>query len=266
MRVAILAASVAFGAGAAALGLWLGQPAAGTDIAATTSPPVAAMAAGPVSLGPTRLFPLSLELDGADVVFSYELVDEAPPAGPTIFVNPDVPVVAPEHWTMATVSGPIAGTTSTVFATTARFPVAPGFTHDQVGSITLESYRIRLPLEYTVELGWDDTEPVPLDDGVAIGVRRILEQSSSTLVQLAVETPSDGFASAGGAFGAAFESAPRVRGVGPGWTNIGPVSGGVQLTFVGDQLPDPFTVKVTTSTWTQVVRPVTFGVGGLADG
>ena len=267
MRFARGAGSAVFGAAAAGLGLWLGQPATSSDaVVATTAPPVAAAPALPVSLGPTRLIPLSLELNDREVVFSYELVDETASAVAGIFVNPDNAVVAPETWTLATASGDIAGTTANVRATTARFQVAEGFTLDQVGSITLDSYRIRLPIEHTLSLRWSDTVPVPLDEDIAIGVRRIIVQTSSTLVQLTVEANTDSFASAGGGFGAQFEAAPRVTGLGPDWTNIGPVDGGVQLTYVGDELPDPFTVVAVSHNWTRIVRPLTIGVGGLADG
>ncbi len=267
MRWPVAVGGAAFGAVAAALGLWLGpsgvasRPAeAATTVLAAVSP------AKPVSLGPTRLIPLSLELAEREVVFSYELVDEAAVSFPTIFVNPDNAVVAPETWSMSTVRGKITGTTANVRATTARFPVPEGFTLDQVGSITLESYRIRLPIEHILSLRWDDTAPISLDEDIAIGVRRVIAQTSSTLVQLTVEANTDSFASAGGGFGAEFEAAPRVTGIGPDWTNVGPVDGGVQLTYVGDELSDPFTVAVVSHNWTRVVRPLVMSAGGLTDG
>ncbi|MEE8331802.1 MAG: hypothetical protein V3R84_08520 [Acidimicrobiia bacterium] len=267
MRLAIGVGSAFFGAAAAGLGLWLGQLAtSSTPAVVTTVPTVVAAQAVPISLGPTRLIPLSLELAERELVFSYELVDEAAASFPTIFVNPDNAVVAPETWSMSTATGRIAGTTANVRATTARFPVPEGFTLDQVGSITLESYRIRLPIEHILSLRWDDTAPISLDEDIAIGVRRVIAQTSSTLVQLTVEANTDSFASAGGGFGAEFEAAPRVTGIGPDWTNVGPVDGGVQLTYVGDELSDPFTVAVVSHNWTRVERPLVMSVGGLTDG
>lgn len=257
----------AFGAAAAALGLWLGpsgQSAASPPVVVGTAA-TALSPAQPVSLGPTRLIPLSLELADREVVFSYELVDEAAPAGPSIFVNADNAIVAPETWSLSTVAGDIAGTTANVRATTARFGVPEGFTLDQVGSITLESYRIRLPIEHTLSLRWDDAAPIALDEDIAVGVRRIIAQSSSTLVQLSIEANTDSFASAGGGFGAEFEAAPRIAGIGPDWTNVGPVEGGIQLTYVGDELSDPFTLLVVSHNWTRVERPLTLGVGGLTN-
>jgi hypothetical protein len=266
MHKGAAAVGAILGAAAAALGLWVGRSPEPTavEVAAPDTVPPAVAPAVPVLLGPTELVPIGLALEGREVVFSYELVDNAPPSAAFVFADTEVPVVAPELWTLATAAGAIEGATANARAAAARFPVPEGFTLDQVSGVTLEAYRIRLPITIDVDLAWDATDPVAVDGSVAVGVRRVLEQASSTLVQLTVEDGGDAFTAAGGAFGASFEAGPRVLGRGPGWTNVGPATGGVQLTFVGD-LPDPFGVTVTTSSWTRVLRPTPIGVGGLID-
>ena len=268
-------AGTAFGAACAGLGLWLGssdddEPAA-TTLAASTPPEPAGqdhqpwVRAGEALLGPTALLPTSLRVEEGDVVLDYDLVDIAPPTLGR-FGDPDeLPVAAPETWTLLTTSGDLTGATSSVRARTARFPVPDGFDGTVTGA-RVDTWRTRMPLTHMIEISHDDLDEHVLDDGTVVALRIILEQSNSTLVQMRVHAPSDTFSAAAGSFTAAFAAQPQLSGVGPGWTNIGQIESGVQLTYVGESLPDPFLVQVRTRDWVSVPRPIDVSLEDLALG
>ena len=261
-------AGAALGAACAGLGLFLGsthgEPPAPTLAASEDGEPAGGPARhwvrpGEALLGPTAVLPTSLGIEDDAVVVGYELADLAPGSPGA---GPDLPVAAPERWTLFTTAGDIAGSTSSVRARTARFPLPAGYDGSVTGA-RIDAWRVRMPLTHDVEVAHSDFAEHVLDEGIGITLRAILEQTNSTLVQFRVRSPIDTFTAPAASFTSSFAAQPQLSGLGPGWTNVGAIESGVQLTFVGGELPDPFRVRVRTHSWVPVSRPVDLSLEAL---
>ncbi len=207
-------------------------------------------APGEIVLGPTVLVPRTFAITGGEATLAYDLVDIAPASfGINTFRDPDVPVAAPELWTLVTTSGPVPGRTAATRARTARFQLPSDFDPETVLGVRLDRYRVRLPLIHEIQLAVNDTSEVVLDEETSVALRFLLPQAHNTIVQFTITHPFDGFDTSSDGFAGNFRYEPQVRGVGPGWSNVGPTETGIQLTYTGDELPDPMPLRITTHNW-----------------
>ncbi len=273
--VVSIAAGLILGASAAGAGLWVGSRDAAADpVVVDDAPPPATVPKdderpvwadpGEIVLGPTVLVPRGASLDGGELILAYDLVDIAPPATGFPGPNASEAAAAPELWTLLTTSGERIEARTTAAARSARFPVPDGFDPTTVTGARIDAWRVRLPVTHILEIAHDDLSDHVLEPSTAVGLRLILAQAQNTLVQFRVSHPQDGFSGGSTTFSLAFEAQPGVRGVGPGWTNVGITETGTQLTYVGGELPDPFTIAVDTHEYWVVTDPleVAFEVGG----
>jgi hypothetical protein len=225
-------------------------------------------------VGPTAVLVQDVEMDGSELVVRYELRDLAPEAigrmrtleeSNPFFASPrEEPVVAPERWVLETVSGEYEGLSRSARTPAARFDVPDGFVIGTITGLRLESYRMRMPYVFDIEV-----EPIPgttyeLDEGFSFTIVRVLEQSSTTILQIDYLTPSDDFT--------AGEPTPVIiSGVGPEWLSYnqrqaGGVFGGLQLIREGGDLPDTVTLRIRSTYWVPFETTTTIDLGGTASG
>ena len=217
-------------------------------------------------LGPTVLIPGALSVEGSEVVFSYELHDIAGHSlGINAFADDDVPILAPERWTLLTTAGAFPGSTANTRARTARFAIDTGFDPATIRGLRLDGYRIRLPMRHRIDIAVDDTSVIELDERTTIALRIVLPQANNTIVQFRIEDPFDGFDSSSDGFAGNFRFEPQIRGVGEGWTNVGPTETGIQLTYTGGELPNPIPLTVTTANWVRTPVAVDIDITELLD-
>lgn len=221
---------------------------------------------GEVALGPTVLIPGRLQVSAGEVSFEYELRDIAPADfGINTFDDARVPVAAPELWTLFTATGPIPGSTANIRARAARFPVSDDFDPASIQGIRLDRYRIRLPMVHDISIAQNDTSEIAVDEETTISLRFLLPQAQNTIVQFTLEDPFDGFDTSSDGFAGNFRYEPQVRGLGPGWSNVGPTETGIQLTYTGDSLPDPIPLRVTTHSWVKMPAAIIIDAGEMTD-
>jgi len=272
----------AAGAALAALGLLLAPNAAPEDATPTTAPPVASIvdpapwwfSPAETLIGPTALLIQDLEMEDGDLVVRYELRDLSPPAigriltlseANSFFTTPrEEPVVAPERWTLETVSGDVDGISSSARAPVARFDVPEGFVLGTITGLRVDSYRMRMPYVFDIAV-----TPIPgttyeLDDGFSFTITRVLPQSSTTIIHIDYLTPSDAFT--------AGEPTPVIiSGVGPDWISYnqrqaGGVFGGLQLIRNGSELPETITLRVRTTYWVPFETSIDIDPEGIRNG
>lgn len=177
------AAGFLAGIALAAVGILLAPSAPGAVSSTTTTAPVTSVArSGPwwfspaeTLLGPTALLIESVEVDGGEVVVRYQTLDLAPPAigrmraleeSNPFFAPPrDEPVVAPERWVLETVNGEYEGFTPSARTPTARFDVPDGFVLGTITGLRLESYRMRMPYVFDLEVSTTPGTTYELDAG-----------------------------------------------------------------------------------------------------
>lgn len=265
----------------AGAGIVLAPKAASVGQTTTTTTQPALLDTGPwwfssteTVVGPTAILPLEFVIDEGDLVLRYELRDISPEAigrmrtleeSNPFFATPrEEPVVAPEHWVLETVNGEIEGVTLSARRSSARFDVPDGFVIGTITGLRLESYRMRMPYVFDFEAA-----PVPgttyeLDEGFSFTIVRVLEQSTTSILQVDYLTPSDDFT--------AGEPTPVIiSGVGPEWLSYnqrqaGGVFGGLQLIREGGALPDTIVLRVRTTYWVPFETSVDIDLGGMRIG
>jgi len=242
--------------------------AAGATTAPTTTAPVWWVDPREVALGPSVLVVEGLTVEDGEAVLSYQLHDLVP-LGPGRLVEPDdfsrpglerladEAAVAPQLWTLITASGEIPGTSASTRSRTARFPLPDG-TLPEVLGLRLDRYWMRVG--YTYQFDLPATATVGLDEGYAVTVSRVLEQTGSTIVQLSL-TPPSGF-NAGDDPGALL-----LYPLGAGWgTYSGPTTTGLQFVYGEGPLPDPIRFEATSAYWVPFDRPLEIDLGDSASG
>jgi hypothetical protein len=173
------------------------------------------------------------------------------------FATPsDDPVIAPERWVLETVDGEFEGVTTSTRTRAARFDVPADFVLGTITGLRLESYRMRLPYLYQVEVPPQAGTTVQLDDGVAFTISSVLPQSSSVIFQLDIEIPHESFT--------AGEPQPVIiRGVGPDWDSYNQRQfEGLQLTLGTAEIPDPLQLEVRTTYWVPFETSIRVDLGG----
>lgn len=225
-------------------------------------------------IGPTAILMESVEVDDGDVVVRYEIRDLAPSAigrmrtleeSNPFFAQPrDEPVVAPERWVLETVNGEYEGFSPSARTPAARFEVPDGFVLGTITGLRLESYRMRMPYVFDLEVSTALGATYELDEGFSFTVVRILPQSTTTIIHIDYATPSDDFT--------AGEPTPVIiSGIGPEWLSYnqrqaGESLGGLQLVRAGDDLPATIPLRVRTTYWTPFETSIDIDLGGMRFG
>lgn len=223
-------------------------------------------------LGSSVIIPTSVAVEDELVVVQFDVNDIAPtPQGIHIdnarpgfrqTQNFDIAVAAPELWTLIASDGTeYPGTTSSVRARSARFPVPSDFDGETIASIRIDQFRQRAPIDYRLVFDTSDTEEFNLDPFTTIGLDSILSQATSTTYRFAVHDSFDGFATSGNFL----LDAVVISGDGPGWISGGPWQGGMQLTHSsGDPLPQVDLVVQTTN-WLELPADVMISIASLVE-
>lgn len=241
------------------------------ETTSTTSPGPWWFAPNETTLGPTALLLQELTFEEGDVVARYELRDLAPPAigrmrtlaeSNPFFAQPrEEPVIAPERWVLVTVGGEYEGISHSARAPIARFDVPEDFVMGTITGLRLESYRMRMPYVYEIDIDPQAGNTVVLDEGFSFEILRVLPQSNTTIIHIDLQTPSDDFT--------AGEPAPAIiRGVGLDWLSYGQRQaggqfGGQQLIRRGSELPDTIRVEIRSTYWVRFETSIDIDLGGV---
>jgi len=266
-----MALGLALGAGVALAGLLLfgdDDPAAVTAAATTTTttaPAVWWVDAREIQLGPAVMVLEGLTVEDGEAVLAFEIFDLNPTSPgrlrePTYHTSiqfqrlSEEAAVAPERWTLLTVSGEIPGSTLSPRGRTARFEL-PGGVLPEVLGVRLDRYWIRLP--YAYEMALPLNSPVYLDNDCSVGVSRLIEQGTSTIVQVDIALP-------GGFAHEADPGAPLLGVLGEGWAfTSGRTSTGIQLVHEAGPVPDPIPFAVRAAHWVPFDKPLEVDAGAL---
>lgn len=273
-----IAAGVA-GAALAAGGLALGNtgqesPTLGTVSTTTTlvvdvADDVTAQRVG--HLGSSIVVPTAIDIEPELVVLQFGLRDIAPPEvghhddnfippGFRAVPNLNFGVTAPELWTLITRDGTeYPGTTASIRARSARFPVPEDFDPDSIAFIRVDQYRQRIPVSYPLDFDVDQRERHQLDPDTAVTLDSILEQSSGTTYRFVVEDPFDSFSTSGN-FGMDHVG---LVGAGSGWVTGGPWERGIQLTNSNTDDQGTVSIVAVTSNWIDLPSGVVIAVDHL---
>lgn len=263
------------GASLAALGLFLAP-----NAVAVPSPTISApLAIDPVDgepwwfepfetlVGPTAILLDSIDYENSEVVVRYELHDIAPRALGRLLVAGEInpffappredPVAAPERWVLETVDGEFEGTSASTRVRSARFDVPDDFVLGTITGLRVESYRMRIPYVYEVEMPPVAGAALVLDDRYAFSIASILSQRASVIFQLEVTLAHDSFV--------AGEATPVIiRGVGPDWVSYNQRQfEGLQLTLGTPDIPDPLRLEVRSTYWVPFQASVAVDLRGV---
>lgn len=212
----------------------------------------------PSSIGPTQIIVNEIEVDDDEIVVRYDLVDRSAPLYgrvrdldqlPGFRLRPPqgIPIAAPETWLMVVDGQRLIGSSTNTRSRRAVFELPSGIS--EIGDIeVLEvvEWRMRIPMTTELEFAHTDFERKVVDVGTSIKLSTILFEGDSTLIQFDLDLPLDGF-SATGADG--FFDMPDMEGIGENFSAVGLTEEGMQLTYHGSDLPDPFSIRFTTYSW-----------------
>ena len=272
MRVPITAAlpGLVLGAGLALAGVTLAPDTAAT-IDSTTTVAASGERVGPTwhdehetVVGSSVIVLESLTVDDAEVLLVYEVLTIAPRAGGIVILDetgagPGVGVT-PETWVIETADGEYEASGRNTDVHEVRFEVDDQFTLSDVTGIRLTRYRMRMPYSYTVEVPPETGHVITIDDGYTISVDSVIPQTTSLVLHLGLEHPHDLFLSSD-------PDPVRVTGVGPEWLSATPrLPSGVALTREGPDVPDPLLLRVSSTYWITLDRPIDMNIGGLGLG
>ncbi len=192
--VALVVGSV-IGAGAAAA-FGAGEPAAqtpATTTATTAAPTAIAMEApwveGGVRFRSSVLVPLSFVVDEGRAEIEFEVVPLHWTVDEETTVE-EIPV-QPERWVLTTTTGGTFTAATVLGDGVVRWDVPGDLTPDDVSSVMVVGWRIAVPIGETVTVPLESGANAAFSDGTEIEVDAVLEQLSSTIVQLNSRLPDD---------------------------------------------------------------------------
>ncbi|MBT8207102.1 MAG: hypothetical protein KJO18_02415, partial [Acidimicrobiia bacterium] len=160
-------------------------------------------------LGSSIVEPTAIDIEPELVVLQFELRDIAPPEvghhddnffqpGFRAVPNLNFGVTAPELWTLITRDGTeYPGTTSSIRARSARFPVPEDFDPDSIAWVRIDQFRQRIPVSFPLDFAVDQRQRFQLDPDTAVSLDSIIEQSSGITYRFVVEDPFDSFSTSG---------------------------------------------------------------------
>ncbi len=196
--LALAAGAVVGGSGAALLATEAAPP----QISVTTTAPVelrvveAPWIDGGVRFRSTVIRPVSFVVGDGAAELEYELLPLHWTAG-----NGDEPAhvpVRPERWKLITTSGDQFDTSTTLHAPQVRFEVPAGLGAGDVAEVRVDGWRIAVPTGETVTVPLVAGAEGVFSDGTEVLVSTVLEQSSSTIVQLDGELANAEWVDGGG--------------------------------------------------------------------
>ena len=271
-------AGLVAGASLAGLGLLLAPSATAADAASSTTVAAPQQSDGEpwwyspneTLVGPTAVIPATVLFEDGQVVLRYELRDISPPAlgrrvadgeiNPFFTPPPQEPIAIPEEWVLETVNGEFPGISESTRVRAARFDVPDNFVLGTITGVRVESYRVRMPYVYQL-----DVPPVAgtsriLDEGYSFTITNVLPQQVSAIFQIEVESPHDPFT--------AGESTPVImRGVGTDWVSYSQRQfEGLQLSLGSADIPESIRIEIRTTYWVSFNDVVTIDLGGVAVG
>lgn len=192
-------------------------------------------------LGPSVLLPLSLDVEGGDLVLLYDMLPVVARPADAEMVN-DGGLSAPSAFTLTWAGGEIRAEVVTPGNRAARFPLPAGFRLEDVEAIRVDAYWVALPAGMAAEFDpsgevWSDIAP-----GVQARISNLLDQPDNFVVK--VEYRGEAVAGSLSVVGEERDWA-RLSGsmIGlPVWT----------LDFRGDRLPDPLVLETVGVAWLEV--------------
>jgi hypothetical protein len=199
-------------------------------------------------LGPAAVFPLSLEMEGDDLVLVYDVLPLTVRPQDADMVN-DGGLAAPAHFTLTWEGGEIGAAVVAPSNRAARFPVPAGFGLADIGSIRVDRYWVAAAADWGVPYDPSGEEWSQIAPGVEARISAVLDQPNNFVVK--VEYRGEAVATNLFVTGEEREWA-RLSGsmIGqPVWT----------LDYRGDELPDPLVLNTVGVVWVEV------GGGGEVD-
>jgi hypothetical protein len=192
-------------------------------------------------LGPAALFPISLEVEGTELVVVYDMLPLTPRQPEAELVN-DGGLAAPSRFTMAWAGGEVTTRVVAPSNRAARFEVAEGFGVADIESIRVDGYWVAAPIDLGVAYDPTGAEWSRIAPGVEARISTVLDQPDNYIVK--VEYRGEALATDLFVVGDDREWA-RLSGsmIGrPVWT----------LDYRGEQLPDPFVLNTVGVVWVEV--------------
>ncbi len=138
--------------------------------------------------------------------------------------------VLPEHWELRTASGQVYEATTPLGTHVARWEVPADLDTDDVSAVHVVGWRLAVPVASSVTLPVARGASARFSDGATLAIETVLEQTNSTIVQLATRRPDDPWS---------HTTLAAFRVTDPRW-RIGSrfgSSSNVQLTWEGDDAP-----------------------------
>jgi hypothetical protein len=214
------------------------DPVATTTSSTTTTAPLATWAdETEIVLPPVIIVPTDASYEGGAVSVEYEILGMTHEPLPRF---PVVEAVWPSTWTLLTDGGEFS---TAIDPGAARVVFDVGFDFDpaSITGLRLDEYILRSPIQAWFLPSPDDFTVYEIAPGVTAALDIVQEQSNGAIVR--VQLAAD-------RLGAAADLA--AEGVGPGWvvasSNFG--GGGLwTLSFDGERLPDPLTIRVRGVIW-----------------
>jgi hypothetical protein len=213
---------------------------------------------GGVRYETTVIVPLVLTVEGGTAELEYLAETISPALDRHGDDEPGTPVdvlFQPEHWLLEMEGdGPVEATTP-ADADRVLFVVPDAATVEDVLAVHVTGWRRALLVGGAVTLALERGAAGTLHDGTELVMETVLDQSTSTIIQVAVEEPDDLWHAEGG-FG---YRSPDTR-----WRLSGGFGGGgFQMTWEGDDAPGEVTLVQHYPEWVPVAERVTI-IGGDA--
>jgi hypothetical protein len=208
---------------------------------------------GGVRYETTVIVPLSFSVAQgvAELVYRAETISPAlsrEDDGGDAGTPPDV-IFRPETWIIELAgSGPVTATTDPD-AGRVRFTVPEGATSDDVLGVHVVGWRWARLVGSSVTLPLERDATGTFGDGTELTMRTVLDQATSTIIQVDVEAPDLGDWHPVGPVARADDARWRLSG--------GIVGGDFQMTWEGDDAPDAITLIQNYPVWEPVAARVT---------
>jgi hypothetical protein len=227
--------------------LWAVRPAsdvAATDPTTTTSAPVWVTPLE-ARIGPSVVFPTTLEVADGEVLVGYDVRNALATAGD----EPPSAAAAPARWTLI---GPDFEVSEEVVAPSSRavrFPVPPGFRPDATTLLRLDAYWVAAGVEFPLTIERSSAAWYPIGQGLRARLVDALEQADNAIVIVEVDGPQ------------ALTETMTIDGYGREWVSSSRSMVGSHrwtLDYRGADLPDPLPLVVRGVQWFEVDAAVTF--------
>jgi hypothetical protein len=198
----------------------------------------------------TALVPTAIGVAGTALSIEYDLITLSPHEGAEPI---DLDHIYPSAWVVETVDGSVGGGPANPKTRAARFDVPDGFSTRDIRSVTITEARSPYTIEIPFTVSGSDTV-ADIGQGVRVELLDITDQGSSFTVQIAIEIEDPASVSL------------IVSGDGPGWRPAVLEAEGsprLDLTWIGDDLPDEIPLLAEGTMWVPIVGPFPVNLEGL---